>query len=77
MKAKISLVTLLVGGCLMIGFAAKVETCADKFTSCSDSCTNVQAHCKASGSDPGNCEIKFNRCMNSCEKAKKDCEGKK
>ena len=78
MKLKLILATLLAAGSLMMAFAAgKVETCADKYKSCGEACTNAQYHCKTSGVDATNCEIRFKECMSKCDKAKADCEKNK
>ena len=76
MKAKILLAAAAISGCVMIGFAAKVDPCTEKYNSCSESCTNAQYACKTRGTDPYNCEKAFKTCMQSCDKAKKECEGK-
>ncbi len=57
--------------------APKVETCDDKYKSCSENCTNGQYHCKTMGVDPTECEKRFKTCMNKCDKAKADCEKNK
>ncbi len=75
MKTKISAAVLVLMGCMMMAFAAKVETCEEKHKSCVDDCTNVQYHCKAGGSDPGRCEQAYKVCMQKCDKAKQQCEG--
>lgn len=63
-------------GCVMMVFAAKVEPCAEKHKSCTESCGNVKAQCKARGSDPDRCENAYKMCLQDCDKAKTDCEGK-
>jgi hypothetical protein len=60
----------------MVIFAAKVDPCTEKYNGCSDSCTNVQARCKAGGSIPEKCEKAYEICMKACDKAKADCDGK-
>ncbi|MDQ6911543.1 MAG: hypothetical protein M3119_05240 [Verrucomicrobiota bacterium] len=75
MKLKLSLAALLASGSMVMVFAAgKVETCAEKYSHCSETCTNEQYHCKTSGVDPTNCEVRFKTCMKKCDKAKADCE---
>lgn len=76
MKTKISAVILATCAGMIMVFAAKpADPCTEKYNSCSDTCTNQQAGCKARGSDPSTCEKNYQKCMQSCDKAKKDCEG--
>ena len=74
-KTKISVAVLAISGCVMMMFAAKVDPCTEKYNSCSDSCTNALAHCKAGQTDPDRCEKAQKICMQACDKAKNDCEG--
>ena len=61
---------------MMVFAATKADPCAEKHKSCSDSCANVKAQCKARGADPDRCENSYKVCLQDCDKAKGDCEGK-
>ncbi|MDQ2919314.1 MAG: hypothetical protein M3R10_05500 [Verrucomicrobiota bacterium] len=75
MKFKLTIAAILASGSIaLVCAAAKVETCAEKYSGCSEACTNAQFACKARGTDPYNCEKAFKTCMHSCDKAKADCE---
>jgi hypothetical protein len=63
-------------GCVMMMFAAKVDPCTEKYTSCTDSCVHVQAGCRARGAEPVECEKAYKMCLKDCDKAKKDCDAK-
>jgi hypothetical protein len=76
MKTKICAAVLAMSGCVMMVFAAKVDPCTEKYTSCSNECVNAQASCKARGADPDQCERTYKMCTQACEKARKDCDGK-
>ncbi|MGZ5563802.1 MAG: hypothetical protein ACXWFY_01280 [Chthoniobacterales bacterium] len=76
MKTKISAAVLILIGCVMMVFAAKVDPCEEKHKSCSDTCMNEQYHCKMRGSEPSNCERAYKMCMNKCDKDKQECESK-
>ena len=75
-KRKISAVMLVMSGCVMMMFAAKADPCAEKHKSCSDSCANVQAQCRARQVDPAQCETAFKACIKDCDKKQEECGGK-
>ena len=65
----------------MMMFAAtktdpKADPCAEKYKSCTGSCSIVQGQSLARGVDRLNAENAFNKCVKACEKAKADCEAK-
>jgi hypothetical protein len=60
----------------MMVFAAKVEPCAEKYKTCTDSCEHVKSQCKARGAQPDQCENAYKMCLQDCDKAQKDCDAK-
>jgi hypothetical protein len=60
----------------MMVFAAKVDPCTEKYTSCTESCGNAKAQCRARGSEPTQCENTYKMCLKDCDKAKTDCDAK-
>ena len=76
MKTKICAAALIMSGCVMMVFAAKVETCAEKYKSCTDSCMNAKSQCRARGAQPDQCEKTYKMCLQDCDKAKKACDDK-
>ena len=76
MKTKICAAALIMSGCVMMVFGAKVDSCAEKFKSCTESCMHIQAGCRARGAEPVECEKAYKMCLQDCDKAKKDCDGK-
>jgi len=77
MKRKTCLALLALSSGLMMVFAATPDKCTEKFNSCKVTCGNLQAQCKARGSDPGACEMRFKDCVQDCNKALKTCQSKK
>ena len=68
---------LMMSGCVMMGFAAtKSDPCAEKYKSCTDSCSITQSQSLRRGVDRGEAENAYNRCVKACEKAKADCDPK-
>ncbi|HSV61846.1 MAG TPA: hypothetical protein VLH83_00760 [Chthoniobacterales bacterium] len=81
MKTKLSVAALIMSGGVMMMFAAtkadpKADPCAEKYKSCTDSCSIVQGQSLARGVDRLRAENAYNRCVKACEKAKTDCDGK-
>lgn len=76
MKTKICAAVLVMSGCVMMMFAAKVDPCTEKYTACSITCGHAKASCRARQVDPDQCERTYKMCLQDCEKAKKDCDGK-
>ncbi len=58
----------------MLFAAAKVETCAEKFETCSLNCDTELRKCKLSGRPDETCEQVQRICMQKCNNAKVDCE---
>lgn len=75
-KTKICAAVLIMSGCGMMMFAAKPDPCTEKHKSCTDSCLNAKAQCRARGADPDQCENTYKMCVKDCDKAKNDCDGK-
>jgi hypothetical protein len=75
-KTKICAAALIMSGCVMMVFAAKVDPCTEKYNSCTDSCLHAKAGCRARGAEPDQCEKTYQMCLKDCEKAKKDCDAK-
>ena len=75
-KTKICAAGLIMSGCVMMVFAAKVDSCAEKYKSCTESCMNVKAQCRARGANPDQCENTYKICLKDYDKAKNDCDGK-
>jgi len=61
----------------MMMFAAKVETCAEKHKTCTDSCENTKSQARARQVDQAQYENAYKMCVKDCEKKKDECEGSK
>jgi hypothetical protein len=80
-KKQISVAALIMSGCAMMVFAAtkadpKADPCAEKYKSCTGSCSIVQGQSLARGVDRLQVENAYNRCVKACDKAKTDCDAK-
>jgi hypothetical protein len=75
MKRTFCLVTLALFGCSTLVLAAG-DPCTDKYNECVSHAMNVQAQCKARGSDPGGCNDTFEKTKKNCETEKNNCLGK-
>ena len=76
MKRKMSVAALILSGCGIMVFAAtKADPCAEKYKSCTDSCSVVRSQSERRGVDRLQAENAYNRCMKACEKTKADCGG--
>lgn len=77
MKKKISAVALGLSGCVMMVFAATTaDPCAEKYKSCTDSCSITQSQSLRRGVDRLQAENAYKRCVKECDKKKADCDGK-
>jgi hypothetical protein len=76
MKRKICLALLTLSSGLMMVFAATVDKCTEKFEACKVTCGNLQAQCKAAGSNPAACESRFRGCNADCDRDLKACQAK-
>ena len=66
----------MISGCAMMMFAAtKVDPCAEKYKSCTDSCTNTESQSLRRGVDRLQAENAYKRCMSACDKANPECAG--
>ncbi len=59
---------------MMMFAAAKVETCADKFKTCSSACDGELQKCKHSGRPDETCERLHEVCVHKCKNDQADCE---
>ena len=57
----------------MVFAAAKVETCDDKYKTCSEVCTNQKFANKAGSRTEQSIDASYKSCMSACDKAKADC----
>jgi hypothetical protein len=76
MKRKICLALFTLSSGLMMVFAANVDKCTEKFEACKVTCGNLQAQCKAAGSNPERCASGFRGCNADCDKGLKTCQAK-
>ena len=66
----------MISGCAMMMFAAtKADPCAEKYKSCTDSCTNTESQSLRRGVDRLQAENAYKRCMSACDKANPECAG--
>ena len=63
-------------GCVMMVFAAKVETCAEKHKSCTEACANAKSQARARQADQAQYENAYKMCIQDCDKKKTECDDK-
>ncbi len=73
-KSLLAAALLFCGSFLMVFAAAKVETCDEKFKTCSEVCMNQKYANKAGSRTEESINASYKSCMNACNKAKADCE---
>lgn len=75
MKTKLAIAVTLISGSMGLLFAAaKVDTCAEKFKTCSQACDNTLQKGKLAGRSDETTEREHKTCMKKCETEKADCE---
>jgi hypothetical protein len=61
---------------MMMFAATKADPCAEKYKSCTDSCSVVRSQSERRGVDRLQAENAYNRCVKACDKTKADCDAK-
>jgi len=74
-KVKLTAAAILMSGSIVMLFAAaKVETCADKYKACTQTCQTELSKCKLSGRPDETCEQAHKICETKCHNAQVECE---